>query len=103
MINENQYSTLIESYKVTLDDKREIDVLIKGEYDEYLKEYQSTLQDISSYGIMAKMTDIPKQALDSFKLRLDGSIGRLSDLKSKKHDGYMLYNEFYTKNYSRFH
>ena len=101
MINENQYSTLIESYKVTLDDKREIDVLIKGEYDEYLKEYQSTLQDISSYGIMAKMTDIPKQALDSFKLRLDGSIGRLSDLKSKKHDGYMLYNEFYTKNYSR--
>lgn len=101
MINENQYSTLIESYKVTLDDKKEIDVLIKGEYDKYLKEYKSTLQDISSYGIITKMTDIPKQALDSFKLRLDGSIGRLSDLKSEKHDGYMLYNEFYTKNYSR--
>jgi len=101
MINENQYRTLMESYKVTLDDKKEIEGEIKKEYDEYLKKYQSTLQDISSYGIMAKMTDIPKQALDSFKYRLDASIENLSYLKSKKYDGPILYNEFYTKNYSR--
>ena len=80
MINENQYRTLMESYKVTLDDKKEIEGEIKKEYDEYLKKYQSTLQDISSYGIMAKMTDIPKQALDSFKYRLDASIENLSYL-----------------------
>lgn len=102
LINENQYSTLIESYKVTLDDKKEIDVLIKGEYDEYLKKYQSTLTDIKTYQIMVDTTKSESEQIrKDFEYYLGASIGRLSDLKSKKHDGYMLYNEFYTKNYSR--
>lgn len=48
LINENQYSTLIESYKVTLDDKKEIESKVKQEYNNYLKKYQSTLTDIKT-------------------------------------------------------
>ena len=102
LINENQYSTLIESYKVTLDDKKEIESKLKQEYNNYLKKYQSTLTDIKTYQIIVnKSQDEPEQLRNDFKYRLNASMKQLSILKSKKHDGYMLYNEFYSKNYSR--
>jgi hypothetical protein len=102
MINENQYRTLIESYKVTLDDKKEMEDKVKKEYNDYLREYQSTLMDIKTYQIMVDTTKgNSEQIRNDFKYRLNSYMEQLSKLKSKKHDGYMLYNEFYIKNYSR--
>ena len=91
----------MESYKITIDDKKEIDNIIRGEYDRYLKEYQSTINNIEIYNVMIdKVKDGPNEISNSFKKQLEYYINNLSYLKSKNHDGYKLYNEYYIENYS---
>jgi choline kinase len=100
---------IIESYKITLNDKKNIEKHIRDKYEQYIKQYEDAknnlkLSDIIKNNI-SKSNDFSKEQIQKLFIVLDDNHKsyekELNRLKSKKHDGPMLYNEFYHDNHDK--
>lgn len=105
VITESQLKKVIEeSYKITPQDKKEIEDELRDDYRRYLEKYKSTLLTVNSWKKLAEnekavMGNEPSDMYNKCVETYTHYKNYFNSLKSDKYDGPILYNKFYKDNY----